>query len=241
MGVTTGGTTGSSGEPGATGGLADAALVGNGGSSTTTDGGGSLASAGTTSSGGEAASGIGGSSGASGVGGSYGGSAGAGGLAGTGGTGGSAGSGGGTGGAADAGPGCTRASFNGHSYLLCKAYLTWTAAETQCQASGMHLARINDAAENQWIVDTLEGTPLPVDSGPSWIWVGGTDAATEGSWLWPDGILFYQSGPIGGLYTNWLNSEPNNGRGGENCLADRVSYRWTDLACTELHYSCCEQ
>jgi hypothetical protein len=131
------------------------------------------------------------------------------------------------------------ATFNGHRYLLCTNYLTQPDAAAQCAANGMHLARVDDAVENQWIVDTLEG-PV-VDSGVHWIWLGGSDAVTEDSWLWPDGTLFYQNGPVGGLFTNWGNAEPNDARGGEDCLAERVTYVWTDLACTETHYSCCEE
>jgi hypothetical protein len=138
-------------------------------------------------------------------------------------------------------PGCTAASFNGHRYLLCQTSLTQPDAAAQCAANGMRLAKVEDAAENQWIVQTLAGPVLPVDSGVNWIWLGGSDAVTEGSWLWPDGTLFYQGGPVGGLFTNWGQAEPNDARGGEDCLAVRISYRWTDLDCTELHHFCCEE
>jgi hypothetical protein len=105
----------------------------------------------------------------------------------------------------------------------------------------MRLAKVEDALENQWIVDTMLGPVLPPDQGTSWIWLGGSDAAMEGSWVWPDGTLFYQAAPVGGLFNSWGPAEPNNARGGEDCLAERVSYRWTDLDCAEVHYSCCEE
>jgi hypothetical protein len=167
------------------------------------------------------------------------------GSSGNGGSAGSVGSGGGSGsgGSADAGvpPGCTAASFNGHNYLLCKNLLVQPDAAAACAANGMRLARVDDAAENQWLVNTLYSSVLPADQIANWIWLGGSDAVTEGSWLWPDGTLFYQNGPVGVLYTNWGQAEPNNARGGENCLAVRVNYNWTDIQCTELHFFCCEQ
>jgi Lectin C-type domain len=201
-----------------------------------------------------------GSSGSGGVGGSSGGAgamggagtAGSGGASATGGSDGNGGN-GGTSGAAGSGgtssvdgglesgaPGCSAATFNGHDYLLCKTSLNQPDAAAVCAANGMRLAKVEDATENQWIVDTLAGPVLPVDSGVNWIWLGGSDAVTEGSWLWPDGTLFYQNGPVGGLFTNWGPAEPNDARSGEDCLALRINYRWTDLACTEVHLFCCE-
>jgi hypothetical protein len=149
----------------------------------------------------------------------------------------------GAGGSGDAGgtAGCTAAAFNGRGYLLCKTYLTQSSAAAVCGANAMRLVRVDDSLENQWIVNTMYGPTLPVDQGTNWIWLGGSDATAEDSWLWPDGTLFYQNGPVGGLFTNWNNAEPNNARGGEDCLAERVSYRWTDLDCAEQHYFCCEQ
>jgi hypothetical protein len=104
----------------------------------------------------------------------------------------------------------------------------------------MMLARIDDALENQWIVDTLLGTPLPRNSNMYWIWVGGTDAATEGSWLWPDGTLFYKNGPAAGLFNNWSASEPN-GNNTINCMVERVDYLWADDTCSLMRYYACEQ
>jgi hypothetical protein len=123
---------------------------------------------------------------------------------------------------------------------LCKTLLDHPSAAAQCSASGMRLARVDDALENQWIVKTLHAPTLPADTGTNWIWLGGSDELTEGSWLWPDGTLFYQNGPVGSLYFNWGPAEPNNARGAENCLAVRVNFNWTDLQCTELHFYCCE-
>jgi hypothetical protein len=125
--------------------------------------------------------------------------------------------------------------------LLCRTSVTQSDAALQCAANGMTLARVDDANENQWIVNTLLGTPLPRNSNMYWIWLGGSDAASEGSWLWPDGTLFYNNNaPVGGLYNNWSASEPN-GNNTINCMVVRVDSFWADEACSVLRYYACEQ
>jgi Lectin C-type domain len=220
-----------------------------GGSSTggsSTGGGSTGGASGSTGSSAGGSVGTAGSSGTSGSAGATGtaGMTGSGGNGGNGGSGGSTGGGGsGSGGSSDAGVpgGCTAASFNGHNYLLCSTLLAQPDAVAACASNGMLLARVDDATENQWIVNTLFGPVLPGDQVTNWIWIGGSDAVTEGSWLWPDGTLFYQNGPVGGLYNHWGQAEPNNARGGENCLALRVNYNWTDIQCPDAHFFCCEQ
>jgi len=222
--------TGSSTGGGSTGGGSTSGTSGSTGSSA----GGSVGTAGNGGTSGGAAGNSGTSGGAAGVTGSSGNGGGAGSVG--------SGGGSGSGGSADAGvpSGCTAASFNGHNYLLCKTLLAQPSAAAVCAASGMRLARVEDATENQWLVNTLFSPVLPPDQVANWIWLGGSDAVTEGSWLWPDGTLFYQNGPVGGLYTNWGPAEPNNARGGENCLAVRINFNWTDIQCPDAHYFCCE-
>ena len=241
---------GASGSLATTGIGAGGAPVGTGSTSTGSSIGGGSTRGGSTSGASGTGSSAGGSVGTAGTSGTSGGAgamgtAGMTGSSGNGGSAGSVGSGGrsGSGGSADAGvpPGCAAASFNGHNYLLCKNLLVQPDAAAACAANGMRLARVDDATENQWLVNTLYSSVLPADQVANWIWLGGSDAVTEGSWLWPDGTLFYQNGPVGVLYTHWGPAEPNNARGGENCLAVRVNYNWTDIQCTELHFFCCEQ
>ena len=56
-------------------------------------------------------------------------------------------------------------------------------------------------------------------------WIGYTDAATEGTWVWDTGSS--------ATYTNWLSSEPNGGTS-ENCtLTVATSGRgWGDFNCS---------
>src|SRR4051794_28953782 len=64
---------------------------------------------------------------------------------------------------------------NGHSYYQL-APSTWTDAEIEGIVLGGHLVTINDAAENEFVINRF---------GQSWI--GLSDAATEGTFVWSSG------------------------------------------------------
>src|SRR5262245_15873991 len=118
---------------------------------------------------------------------------------------------------------------NGHQYYLLKPS-TWTAAEAEAVSLGGHLATINDAAENDWVYNTF--IPLTGTITPSFrpaLWIGLTDAAVEGSFVWVNGE------PV--AYTNWAPPEEPSGFPGEDYVhmidplggSERLS-RWNDLA-----------
>ena len=83
----------------------------------------------------------------------------------------------------------------GHIYFLSNPALgkNWTDAESQAVAAGGHLVSINDANENQWLVDKF-GT----EEG---FWIGLTDAGSENNFKWVSGEAV--------TYTNWAPGEPN--------------------------------
>ena len=89
---------------------------------------------------------------------------------------------------------------NGHQYYLLSP-TTWTASEAEAITLGGHLVTINNAAENQFIVDTfiLNGHV----SDP--LWIGFSDQMTEGAFVWASGQA------VG--YTNWQPFEPNDYEG----------------------------
>ncbi len=97
-----------------------------------------------------------------------------------------------------AGP-ITNAATGHYYYLVGPSY--WTNAEAQAKSLGGHLAAINDAAENAWILDTFGN----YDGIPRVLMIGFTDQAQEGQWLWTSGE------PV--TYVNWAPGEPNNGMG----------------------------
>ena len=111
-------------------------------------------------------------------------------------------------------------------YTLMNNALSWSDANAACQAAGLQLASVHSASENALLVTAAAGNQ---------VWIGGTDAASEGTWKWsPSGM------PLS--YTNWYYREPNNDWGNEHCLelVPRWSGKWNDLDCTANRKYVCE-
>lgn len=104
---------------------------------------------------------------------------------------------------------------NGHAYkrIRCKS---WDDANSQAVAQDAYLVAINDAAEQEWISKTFNLTP-PM------CWIGLTDYANEGEWVWASGE------PV--TFTNWAPHEPHdNDFGDEDFVWMEVfSGKWFDV------------
>ena len=83
---------------------------------------------------------------------------------------------------------------NGHLYCLTPKGLTWPEAESYAVGLGGHLVAVNDQQEQEWLVQTF--------GGDKWMWIGFTDSAEEGIWIWSNGDSV--------TYTNWYPGEPND-------------------------------
>jgi len=92
---------------------------------------------------------------------------------------------------------------NGHAYYLLTEN-NWTGSEAEAIGLGGHLVTINDAAENTWVVSTF----ATFGGVPRALWIGLSDAANEGEFVWASGE------PVG--FTNWGPGEPNNDGPGED-------------------------
>ncbi|MBM4153794.1 MAG: hypothetical protein FJ221_02015 [Lentisphaerae bacterium] len=112
---------------------------------------------------------------------------------------------------------------NGHTYQLYGTghATNWTAARTL--AGGLtfggttgYLARIDTLAENSAIFARMlavsnQLTQTAGDGGGvEYVWIGASDLAAEGTWLWSvDNAQFWQGNAggtaVGGLYNNWGN------------------------------------
>ena len=101
-------------------------------------------------------------------------------------------------------------------YFLNPASLSGTGAQAFAQTLGANLISIQDAVENQCIIDNLNSLG---QSGV--IWIGFNDELVEGSFVW------YDQSPV--VYTNWAAGEPNNS-GNEDYVQIYVNGQWNDLA-----------
>ena len=219
--------------------------------------GGSLGSSGASGSGTQASGGDGGVSGnagaagdsgrggtANGASGGMSGNAGAGGS--SGGVSGNAGAGGSGGsGSCNAAAGCTCESFGAHAYWFCSTGTTRADALAVCVGGGLSLTRIDDAAENTWILDTatalgmISSTLLPSDL----LYTGANDIKLNGDWQWEDSTSFWSGGPtgtpVGGLYSNWASSHPQTSSL-RSCAGLFFNGKWQSRSCTAAQPYVCE-
>lgn len=111
-------------------------------------------------------------------------------------------------------------TFQGHSYQVFDASLTWEEAKAACAAKGGHLATITSQEEQDFVSNLLSS------HSKFFYWIGASDARQEGTWEWVTGETWN--------YKNWLRGQPDNhsdlnGRT-ENYLAmERTSKGWNDL------------
>lgn len=67
-------------------------------------------------------------------------------------------------------------------------------------------------------------------------WIGGSDAVIEGQWYWMTSQVTF-------AFTDWVEGEPNNDRGGEDCvhINPGSGYHWNDASCTIAYKFICEK
>nr|KAG5703780.1 hypothetical protein BaRGS_009578 [Batillaria attramentaria] len=101
------------------------------------------------------------------------------------------------------------------------------ASDKYCQALHGKLAEIGSEEENEFVEQLAR-------QGGRNVWLGGTDAESEGSWVWDSSGNALQ-------FANWFKGEPNNRRS-EDCLHMWVShdYTWNDIVCDNEMYFICE-
>ena len=113
--------------------------------------------------------------------------------------------------------------------------MIWTTARVKAEARGHfglkgYLATITSAGENDLICQRLQADA----------WIGASDAAVEGKWVWvtgPEAGKVFSVGNINpvcqpGMYMNWNNGEPNDAGGedyGEIYSSSSIPGRWNDL------------
>jgi hypothetical protein len=118
--------------------------------------------------------------------------------------------------------GCELRVFGASAYLACTtATATWAEASAACAARGGALVTVSNAEENAFLVAI----------GASDAWLGYTDAAVEGTFVWASG----QS-----PYTSWGMAQPDDAGGNEDCATLLADGTWNDAPCDGKHAYVCE-
>lgn len=128
---------------------------------------------------------------------------------------------------------------NDHYYVLSSiSNIGWSAAKTAAEASTIrssqgYLATLTTSDEESFVISHLNLATSGLYSGT---WIGASDIANEGTWIWdsgPESGSQFWSGrfngsSVGGLYSNWHSSQPSDTTGNENGAG--LLYHPTDLA-----------
>lgn len=106
--------------------------------------------------------------------------------------------------------------YNTHYYSLVKrGAASWNDAKLQCEFFGGHLVTITSAEENAAVISIMKFE----DPGNYNYWLGATDSAVEGTWVWVTGEPFE--------FKNWSQNQPDN-LNNEDFLAYYANYTWND-------------
>ena len=131
-------------------------------------------------------------------------------------------------------PSLTYSAETGKFYKTVTSTSTWTDASTTALATNLNtvggqLATIRSAAENEIL------SQFAVDLNQA-LWLGGSDAGTEGVWLWQqdgsDAGQFWEGDSTGdnidGAFTDWLAGRPDNSGGLQHYLVLNATGEWND-------------
>ncbi|XP_038065178.1 alpha-N-acetylgalactosamine-specific lectin-like [Patiria miniata] len=121
--------------------------------------------------------------------------------------------------------------YNGNCYRLFGAGKPYAEAEKHCQEFSQvgqgHVASVASAEENNLLFAMFTSA----SGRNNGLWIGFTDDAEEGNFVWADGSAV--------SYTDWNTGEPNNASGNEHCTLLRTVGNWNDGNCNRaLAYVC---
>ena len=115
-------------------------------------------------------------------------------------------------------------------YHFLSGPITWMQAKTSCEEMNMRLVEIETEEENRAL--TKEALKVLGSSKAAYLWIGLTDRAREGTWVWNSG-----KEPT---YTAWRSSsrEPNDYKGSEDCALHYFQSHggWNDWDCEHANH-----
>ncbi|XP_039876050.1 C-type lectin domain family 4 member E-like isoform X7 [Simochromis diagramma] len=121
-------------------------------------------------------------------------------------------------------------------YFFSTSKSSWNESSTGCSTKGGDLVKIDSKEEQSFLRIAIQ---QKIESYDDLFWIGLTDSAEEGRWLWVDGS------PLNESLTFWFfHDEPNDlteeDPDGEDCAKMGPMY-WFDDSCKVNHGSICEK
>uniref|UniRef100_A0AAZ1XLK4 C-type lectin domain-containing protein n=1 Tax=Oreochromis aureus TaxID=47969 RepID=A0AAZ1XLK4_OREAU len=119
---------------------------------------------------------------------------------------------------------------------------SWNASRTVCRTQGGDLVKIDSSEEQSFLTTTIQQITGRYEI---YFWIGLTDSAEEGKWLWVDGSILNER------LAFWYFQEPDDwteeDSDGEDCVRMRAVYdlhylsTWFDKSCKAYERSICEK
>uniref|UniRef100_A0A3P9DKC5 Immune-related, lectin-like receptor 4 n=1 Tax=Maylandia zebra TaxID=106582 RepID=A0A3P9DKC5_9CICH len=124
----------------------------------------------------------------------------------------------------------------GKCYYFSTNKSSWTESRDDCRAKGGDLVKIDSREEQEFL--RKEVRRIMKDHEDKF-WIGLTDSAEQGRWLWVDGS------PLNESLSYWNYKEPDNWRE-DDCVmmgdkGDRYQKSWSDTSCKVSRRSICEK
>ncbi|XP_030597562.1 C-type lectin domain family 4 member E-like [Archocentrus centrarchus] len=133
----------------------------------------------------------------------------------------------------------------GKCYHFSISKSSWNRSRAYCRAEGGDLVKIDSREEQSFLDGKLRDL---MNKDEDKFWIGLTDSAAEGRWMWVDNTSLTESLKF------WSNNEPDNWNGtkgehpdGEDCarMGEKGGAKdlnlWFDAFCSKLHKSICEK
>jgi len=110
--------------------------------------------------------------------------------------------------------------WRNHFYKISEEFMGWHEAKAKCEEMGGHLIVIETPEEDAFFRELASRSGIRFEKLDG-IWIGATDEAQEGRWLWVDGSQM--------KYTNWHEHQPNNKQGLEHyAMLWCAAGKWVD-------------
>ncbi|CAI5691502.1 unnamed protein product [Oreochromis niloticus] len=124
----------------------------------------------------------------------------------------------------------------GKCYYFSTNKSSWNKSRDECRAKGGDLVKIDSREEQEFLGKKVRRMMTDHEDK---FWIGLTDSAEQGRWLWVDGS------PLKKSLSYWDDTEPDNWPE-DDCVmmgekGDRYLKSWSDTSCKVSHRSICEK